>query len=126
MTDHVLKALFAGLQDVVPSSINSLIKLTAPVEDSNDRSAALRFIAQVQAALPGATVVRLDQDLVSISDIAERAGRSRESVRLLVEGRRGPGQFPAPVGVVGDGIRVWPWALVLTSSRRARTATGCP
>jgi hypothetical protein len=39
--------------------------------------------------------------------------RTRESVRLLVDGKRGPGNFPAPIGVVGDGIRVWPWSVVL-------------
>jgi hypothetical protein len=36
----------------------------------------------------------------------------RESVRLLVDGKRGPGRFPPPVGVVGDGARVWPWSVV--------------
>lgn len=70
-------------------------------------------IRQVEAAVPGAKVVRLDEDLVSTSDIATRVGRSRESVRLLVEGARGPGGFPAPVGWVGDAIRVWRWADVV-------------
>jgi hypothetical protein len=48
-----------------------------------------------------------------VSDIAQRIGRTRESVRLLVDGKRGPGRFPPPIGVVGDGIRVWPWSVVL-------------
>ena len=48
-----------------------------------------------------------------MSDIARRVGRTRESVRLLVDGKRGPGGFPAPLGVVGEGIRVWPWSVVL-------------
>jgi hypothetical protein len=62
----------------------------------------------VLAAVP----LRVDQDLVSVSDIAQRLGRSRESVRLLVDGKRGPGRFPPAVGTVGNGIRVWPWSVV--------------
>jgi len=62
----------------------------------------------VLAAVP----LRVDQDLVSVSDIAQRLSRSRESVRLLVDGKRGPGRFPPAVGTVGNGIRVWPWSVV--------------
>jgi hypothetical protein len=113
LTDDVLEALFAGVEDVVPSSVAGVVKVTAPVEAPDDESAAFRFIEQVRSTLPEATVVRLDQDLVSITDIAERVNRSRESVRLLADGKRGPGRFPAPVGTIGDGIRVWPWAVVL-------------
>ncbi|MGA3220011.1 MAG: hypothetical protein ABSE77_13190 [Acidimicrobiales bacterium] len=63
--------------------------------------------------MPAAVPLRVDQDLVSVSDIARRVGRTRESVRLLVDGKRGPGRFPPPIGVVGDGTRVWPWSVVL-------------
>lgn len=114
LTDDVLDALFARVEDAVPSSVNGLVKVTAPVEDSDDQSATFRLIEQLHAALPDLTVLRLDQDLVTISDIAKRTDRTRESVRLLVDGKRGPGQFPPPIGTVGDGIRIWPWAVVLT------------
>lgn len=36
------------------------------------------------------------EDLVSLRDIAQRVGRTYESVRLLAAGKRGPGGFPAP------------------------------
>lgn len=62
--------------------------------------------------------LRVDQDLVSVSDIARRVGRTRESVRLLVDGKRGPGRFPPPIGGVGDEIRVWPWSVVLEWSNK--------
>lgn len=112
LTDKVLGDLFTTIDDVVPSSIDGVVKVTAPIEASDDVLAAFQLVDQVQAAIPGAVPVRLDQDLVSISDIAERTGRTRESVRFLVDGKRGPGGFPAPVGSVGDAIRVWPWAAV--------------
>jgi hypothetical protein len=112
LTDEVLDALFTAIDDVVPSSIDGMVKITAPVAADDDQSAALQLVDQIQRAIPGARALRLDQDLVSISDIAERTGRTRESVRLLADGKRGPGGFPAPVGSVGDAIRVWPWAAV--------------
>lgn len=112
LTDEVLDDLFGAVEDVVPSSIDGVVKITAPVEASDDESAAFQLVDQIQAVLPHAVPVRLDQDLVSISDIAERTDRSRESIRLLVDGKRGPGGFPSPVGTVGDAIRVWPWAVV--------------
>lgn len=113
-TDDVLGTLFAHLEGAVPSSVNGVLKVTAPVKASNDQVAAFRLIGQLEAALPDASIIRVDQDLVSIADIAQRTNRSRESALLLADGKRGPGGFPAPVGTVGDGIRVWPWASVVS------------
>ena len=55
-------------------------------------------------------------DLVTISEIAERLGRSRESVRLLVSGERGPGNFPAPVSHLRSRNRLWRWSDVVAYS----------
>jgi hypothetical protein len=46
-----------------------------------------------------ATRVRDDDDFVTLADIADRVGRSREAVRLWSVGRTGPGGFPLPVNV---------------------------
>jgi hypothetical protein len=51
-------------------------------------------------------------DLVSVSDIAHRARRSREAVRLWAAGKRGPGGFPAPAWKSPGGERFWSWAQV--------------
>jgi hypothetical protein len=57
------------------------------------------------AAKAGFRVVALeDEDMVSLPTVAERVGRTYESVRLLAAGKRGPGGFPP---VSGDK-----WALV--------------
>lgn len=114
LTDQNLDRIFEVLPDAVPASIGGVVTLTAPIDATNAEAAALHLIEVAGNVLPDAVAVRLDQDLVSIPDIAERTERSRESVRLLVEGKRGPGAFPAPIGVVGDGIRVWPWASVVS------------
>jgi hypothetical protein len=41
--------------------------------------------------------VRDDDDFVTLADIADRVGKSREAVRLWSLGRTGPGGFPLPV-----------------------------
>jgi hypothetical protein len=97
------KAAFRGVAGVTTVTV----KIVAP----GPAAAVSRLEERVAKAVPAAVPLRVDQDLVSVSDVARRVHRTRVSVRLLVDGRRGPGGFPAPLGVVGDGI--WPWAVVL-------------
>ena len=51
----------------------------------------------------------IEDELVSMADIAERVGRSRQSVSMLVGGQRGSGNFPRPVA---GNVRspLWHWA----------------
>jgi hypothetical protein len=42
----------------------------------------------------------------------DQLGRSRESVRLLAAGERGPGDFPAPVSHLKARTRLWRWSEV--------------
>ncbi|MGH8908286.1 MAG: helix-turn-helix transcriptional regulator [Egibacteraceae bacterium] len=100
----------AGCDDAFPGEIDGVVQVTFWRESETAEAALWSAVRDIEGAVPGAHVTRLDPDLVSTSDIAQRVGRSRESVRLLVEGKRGPGGFPRPVGWVGGGIRVWPWA----------------
>ncbi len=51
----------------------------------------------------------LPDDLVTVAAIAARTGRSDESVRLLHQGRRGPGGFPAAAGRVNEKTQIWRW-----------------
>jgi len=64
-------------------------------------------------SVPGLVVTGAGQDdLVSISDIAHRARRSREAVRLWAAGKRGPGGFPSAAWQSPSGERFWSWAQV--------------
>lgn len=112
LTDTNLDRLFGMLPDALPAMIGGVTTIASPIEAVDAKAAAMKLVDTIEAAFPELIVVRVDQDLVSIPDVADRLGRSRESIRLLVEGKRGPGGFPAPIGVVGDGIRVWPWSSV--------------
>jgi predicted DNA-binding transcriptional regulator AlpA len=55
----------------------------------------------------------VEDELVSIADIAQRTGRSRQSVSMLVSGQRGRGTFPRPAA---GNVRspLWHWADVAT------------
>lgn len=52
------------------------------------------------------------EDWVSATDIAHRARRSREAVRLWAAGARGPGGFPAAAWQSPSGERFWSWTQV--------------
>jgi hypothetical protein len=68
-------------------------------------------VKELLKVLPEAEILRVEEDdLATMADIAERAGRSPESVRLLVNGKRGPGGFPPPAGRVDARTKVWRWA----------------
>ena len=51
----------------------------------------------------------VEDELVSMSDVAERVGRTRQSISMLASGQRGAGDFPLPVA---GNVRspLWHWA----------------
>ena len=68
-------------------------------------------LLELLEALPEAHVLRVEEDdLATMADIAQRAGRTPESVRLLVNGSRGPGGFPPATGRLDARTRVWRWS----------------
>jgi len=59
--------------------------------------AVLRAIDETES-VPSLSVVRVEPDqLVWASAIAERTGRTRQSIDQLHKGQRGPGNFPNPM-----------------------------
>ncbi len=74
-------------------------------------SVATGAVDELRSALPDAVILRVEgDDLATMADIAKRAGRSDESVRLLIGGKRGPGGFPPASGRLDSRTRVWRWA----------------
>jgi hypothetical protein len=68
-------------------------------------------VTELSKALPEAQILRVEEDdLATMADIAKRAGRTAESVRLLVNGKRGPGGFPPAAGRLDARTRVWRWS----------------
>jgi len=100
----------AGLDDSVIEDRDGLALATFFRTARSPRSAVTSAIADIERGVPGATVLRIDEQLMNLADIAAHLGRTTESVRLLATAARGPGGFPPPAGVVGKGVRVWRWA----------------
>lgn len=70
---------------------------------------ALKDVEQI----PGVRVMRVEPDeLVSLSAIAARLGRSVEGIRLLAAGERGRGGFPPPIAHIDAKTRLWEWSAV--------------
>lgn len=70
-------------------------------------------VRDVERRVPGLRVIGIGQeDGVTLADIAQRTGRSCESVRLYAAGKRGPTGFPAPDWTSPGGQRFYSWAEV--------------
>lgn len=112
-SDEELDTLFeltAG--SVTPSVSNGVPVADADLEASTLADAALQVIQHVESAAPGLRVLAIDADpLIGVSEIAERVGRTYESVRLSIAGARGPGEFPTPEVSRPRG-RLWRWSRV--------------
>jgi len=68
-------------------------------------------LEELLRTLPATTILRVEEDdLATMADIAKRSGRTPESIRLLVNGKRGPGGFPPAAGRLDARTKIWRWA----------------
>jgi hypothetical protein len=83
-------------------------------EAQTEQDAVISAIVDVEQAGIGARVLRVqaDDDWLTASEIAERVGRSRQSIALLARGERGPGDFPAPAARRRSSNPLWSWSEV--------------
>lgn len=113
VTNDEIEALYeAGLDDAAVE--------TGPLGALADFSREAPSLAEAIASavrdvdkVPGLRAVGVECDnMVAAADIADRAGVSREAVRLWATGQRGPGDFPKPTLITTGGERVWDWQQV--------------
>jgi len=71
------------------------------------QDAVEHLVDAVHRAVDTAVPVRAEVELMTIPDIAAKVGLNREAVRLWTLGKRGPGNFPIPLTVVGDRMKIW-------------------
>jgi len=109
LSDSQISALYETVPDSTASERNERAYVGLDREAPDFATAVVSAIEDVERALPHVRVLALEpEDLVSQSDIAQRRGRSRESVSQLVKGERGPGDFPQPRYFVADR-GLWRW-----------------
>lgn len=122
-TDEAIEALFeAGCDDATFGSVDG-IGYADFLRQAPSFAEAVRSAISAVESVPGLRVQRVEpDDLVTMTEIAERLGRSRESVRLLIQGRRGPGDFPAPASHLKARTRLWRWSEVAAWAEKLPTA----
>jgi hypothetical protein len=100
----------AGCDDALISVIKGAVILDFDRQAGNFIHAMLSAYGDVRNA--GANVVRVEPDpMVTISDIASRAGTTRQYISLLAKGERGR-DFPPPVTRVTTESPLWDWRIV--------------
>lgn len=109
-----LKALYeAGFADATIGRVGSIQYLDFDREADTFPDAVYSATEGIEEVVPQARVVHLEpDDLVTMSEIASRTERTRESIRLLITGDRGPGRFPAPATHFRSRQRMWRWQQV--------------
>ncbi|HWE64619.1 MAG TPA: hypothetical protein VHB98_23125 [Chloroflexota bacterium] len=122
--DARLDELFeAGCDDATFGTVDSVHYADFDREAASLVEAMSAAVTAIES-VPGLRVSRIEpDDLVTASEIAKRLGRTRESVRLLIAGARGPGTFPAPISHLAGVHRLWRWSDVAAWACRADGAT---
>ncbi len=117
-----IDALFeAGCDDATVGRVGAIQYLDFDREAPLFADAVFSAIEAIEQAGLGARAVHLEpDDLVTMAEIADRTGRTRESVRLLIAGERGPGRFPSPATHFKSRQRMWRWQEVATWFADAR------
>jgi len=103
----------SGCDDALLGRRDGVMFLDFEREATSLMEAVLSAVADVHRARTGLFVARVEpDDLVAAAEIARRVRRTRESVRQLVHGERGPGEFPAPVANLTQRSPIWRWTEV--------------
>jgi len=112
LTEACLDAVFeAGCDDATFSSTDDLIFAEFDREGPTLFDAVISAIEAVES-VGGLEVLHVSPDeLVWASEIAQRTGRSRQSIDQLVKAQRGPGGFPAPASHATRNP-LWHWSEV--------------
>lgn len=116
--DATLTAVYeAGCDDATVGQIDG-IGYADFIREAHTFGEAVRSAIEQVESVPGLQVVRIEpDDLVTMSEIAHRLGRSRESVRLLIAGARGSGGFPPRSSHLKARSRLWRWSEVAVWAR---------
>ena len=114
--EAVADALYGrGCDGAILSTRDGITRLEFDRRADSLLQAILSAIRDVETALAasGVRIARVEpDDLVSIQDIAQVVGVTRQHIHLLVKGDRGAGAFPAPV-LTTSRRRFWRWPDVL-------------
>lgn len=95
---------------VIPFTSDELLMLSVEMAAESPESALSAFNSFLDEHSPEIRIKRIDLDLVSLSQIAQRLDVTREAVRLWASGQRRQG-FPDPFTSAGQSL-LWAWSEV--------------
>ena len=95
---------------LIPYTSEGLAMLAVEMNAKSPESAFCEFKSFLNERSPEIIIKRVDLDLVSLSQIAERLDITREAVRLWASGQRRKG-FPVPFTSAGQSL-LWAWSEV--------------
>lgn len=114
LSSSVEDALFeAGCDDATVGMRHGRLYIEFSRAATSFKQAILSAIRDVRKAGVRAEVLRVDAcPLVSASQVARRAGRSRQQIYQYINGQRGPGGFPPPEYHLSGQAPLWSWSAV--------------
>jgi hypothetical protein len=108
--DDTMVAALTDAFDGVLSWNRGLCRLAISSQGADALDALRNLLTRISSEVPALKILRLDPDLVGVSDIAERTGRTRQNVQQWVTGERNSeNPFPPSEGCAGRS-HVWRWA----------------
>ena len=100
----------SGCDDALIASRNSVVYLVFDRIASSFIDAISSAIMNIRSSKLKIGISHIEpSDIVSLSEIARRVNRTRESIRLLAKGDRGDGSFPLPISGVDESKQLWSW-----------------
>lgn len=100
----------SGCDDALIASRNSVVYLVFDRIASSFADAISSAILNIRSSKFKIGISHIEpSDIVSLSEIARRVNRTRESIRLLAKGDRGDGSFPLPISGVDESKQLWSW-----------------
>jgi len=111
-SDSELDRLFeAGCADAAFGAERGLAVAEFDREHDSLAEAIASAIKEIESVGPLPVQV-IDEDILTLADIADRIGQSRESVRRYAADTRGPGGFPPPANPGREGTVFYRWSEV--------------
>lgn len=115
LSREVMDSFFdAGCDDAVVGMRDGVAFAEFCREANSFQGAVFSAIRNVEGAGVGAKVEHIEPDeLVTMSEMARRLNMTREGIRKWVDGSRGPGNFPPPIGNLTKRSPIWRWTDIL-------------
>lgn len=115
-TDEMDRALPASVVGV--STLRDEIRVAFSLETEDVVKAMAGILQDLRRSMANLRPLRVEREFVNASEIAQRAGLSRQAVQHWTSGnRRESDQFPSPLFCVGKQ-KIWDWATVNAWLRR--------